>query len=110
MSARGIRIVIDSNRMQSDELRAFLSMSPNNKAVLTDYAAMEAFQGNTLVSIQASWSVLRDFPKQILALEPERKVVERYQQDVIHRRCRDEWRSTWPGLIPPGGSICAMGR
>ncbi|HEX7819658.1 MAG TPA: hypothetical protein VF463_03460 [Sphingobium sp.] len=72
MSARGIRIVIDSNRMQSDELRAFLSMSPNNKAVLTDYAAMEAFQGNTLVSIQASWSVLRDFPKQILALKGTR--------------------------------------
>jgi hypothetical protein len=43
------------------------------------------------------------------ALEPERKVVERYQWFVIHRRCRDDRRSTWPGLIPPVGNICAMG-
>lgn len=68
-----MRIVIDSNRMQSDELRAFLSLSPDNFAVLTNYAAMEAFQGDTLVSIQASWSVLRDFPMQILALRGTRE-------------------------------------
>jgi len=42
------------------------------------------------------------------ALEPERKVVERYQRFVIHRRCRDDRGSTWPRLIPPVGSICAM--
>lgn len=64
-----MRIVIDSNRMQSDELRAFLALSRSNMAVLTDYAAMEAFQADSLVSIQASWSVLRDFPHQVLALK-----------------------------------------
>lgn len=58
--------------MQSDELRAFLSLSPANMAVLTDYAAMEAFQGDSLVSIQASWSTLRDFPRQVLALKGTR--------------------------------------
>ncbi|WP_447761262.1 hypothetical protein [Sphingopyxis panaciterrae] len=67
-----MRIVIDSNRMQSDELRAFLSLSSDNIAVLTDYAAMEAFQGNSLVSIQASWTVLRDFPRQVLVLKGTR--------------------------------------
>lgn len=67
-----MRIVIDSNRMQSEELRSFLSLSTNNRAVLTDYAAMEAFKGNTLVSIQASWSVLRDFPKQMVILKGTR--------------------------------------
>ncbi|MBY0518870.1 MAG: hypothetical protein K2P79_00400, partial [Sphingomonas sp.] len=64
-----MRVVIDSNRMQSDELRMFLSMSSDNRAVLTDYTAMEAYKGNTLVSIQASWVVLRDFPKQVLILK-----------------------------------------
>ena len=58
-----MRVVIDSNRMQSDELRMFLSMSLDNRAVLTDYTAMEAYKGNTLVSLQASWVVLREFPK-----------------------------------------------
>ena len=41
-------------------------------------------------------------------LEPERKGVGRYERDVIHRRCRDNMRSTWPGLIPPAVNICAM--
>jgi hypothetical protein len=76
MSNKAMRIVIDSNRMQSNELRAFLSLSSGNKAVLTDYAAMEAFQGDTLVSIQASWSVLREFPQQILALKGTKDVAK----------------------------------
>lgn len=67
-----MRVVIDSNRMQSDELRIFLSLSSDNRAVLTDYAAMEAFQGDTLVSIQASWEVLREFPTQVLVLKGTR--------------------------------------
>lgn len=65
-------IVIDSNRMASNELHAFLSHSPANRAVLTDYAAMEAFKGDTIVSITASWAVLRLFPKQVLALKGTR--------------------------------------
>jgi len=64
-----MRVVIDSNGLQGDELRTFFEMSPNNRAVITDYTAMEAYKDNTLVSIQASWSVLRDFPDQILILE-----------------------------------------
>lgn len=68
-----MRIVIDSNRMQSDELQIFLSLSTDNKAVLTEYAAMEAFKGETLKSIQASWSVLRQFPKQVIVLKGTRE-------------------------------------
>jgi hypothetical protein len=67
-----MRIVIDSNRLQSEELRAFLSLAPENHAVITDYAAMEAFQGDTLRSIQASWEVLKDFPNQIVVLKGTR--------------------------------------
>lgn len=67
-----MRIVVDSNQMQSEELRGLLSASADNMAVLTDYAAMEAFGGDSLVSIQASWTVLRDFPRQILALKGTR--------------------------------------
>ena len=39
------RVVIDSNRLQSDELRVFLSLTCDNYAVLTDYAWMEAYKG-----------------------------------------------------------------
>lgn len=54
-----LRVVIDSNRLQSDDLRAFLQVSPNNFAVLTDYAWIEAYKGNSLVSIQKSMGVVR---------------------------------------------------
>ncbi|TCU61268.1 hypothetical protein EDF58_101582 [Novosphingobium sp. PhB57] len=68
-----MRIVIDSNCMQSDELREFLADDYRNKAVLTDYAAMEAFKGNTLVSVKSSWEVLGDFPDQIVVLKGTRE-------------------------------------
>ncbi len=43
--------VVDSNFLQRDELRAYLASSPDNKAVLTDYVAMEAHKGDTLILI-----------------------------------------------------------
>jgi hypothetical protein len=46
-----MRKVVDSNYMQSPKLRTDLSESWKNVAVIIDYAAMEAFKGNTLVSI-----------------------------------------------------------
>jgi len=64
-----MRVVIDSNKIRSAELRAFLSLSAQNCAVLTDYTVMEAYKGDTLVSIQASWDVLREFPNQVLVLK-----------------------------------------
>jgi hypothetical protein len=63
------RKVIDSNALQSPRLRAYLSKSPNNLAILTDYAAMEAYKGNTLVSIFRSMETLGDFPKQVIVLK-----------------------------------------
>jgi hypothetical protein len=38
-------------------------------AVLTDYAAMEAYKGDTLVSIYNSMSILSEFPKQVVVLK-----------------------------------------
>jgi hypothetical protein len=43
-----VRKIVDSNVLQSPVLRAYLSKSANNFAVLTDYAAMEAYKGDTL--------------------------------------------------------------
>jgi hypothetical protein len=43
--------IVDSNFLQSDALRAYLSASTDNYAVLTDFAAMEAYKGDTLAWI-----------------------------------------------------------
>jgi hypothetical protein len=57
------RMVIDSNALQSEELRAF---SKNNFAVITDYLAMEAYKGNTMASIFRSMEILTQFPHQAI--------------------------------------------
>jgi len=67
-----MHIIVDRCCMASDRLRDFLSMSPSNIAVLTDYAAIEAFKGDTLSNIQSSWTVLQDFPHQVIALKSTR--------------------------------------
>lgn len=63
-----MRVIIDTNRLQADELRAFLAMSPAHRAVLTDYTAVESFKGDALINIQNNMAVLRDFPGQTIVL------------------------------------------
>ena len=60
--------IVDSNFLQRDELRAFLSQSAENFAVLTDYAAMEAYKGDTLASIYRSMEILAEYPSQVIVL------------------------------------------
>jgi hypothetical protein len=63
-----VRVVIDTNRLQSQELWGFLAMAPGNVAVLPDYVLMEAFKPGRLDGLQAAVSILRRFPCQVLAL------------------------------------------
>lgn len=69
-----MRKVVDSNSLQKNELRDYLSKSKTNIAVLTDYAAMEAYKGNTLASIYKSMSVLSEFPAQVIILKSTRTI------------------------------------
>jgi hypothetical protein len=64
-----MKLGVDSNRLQSDELRAFLRSSNENTAVITDFAAMEAYKGDTLASIYKSMQVVADYPSQVLILK-----------------------------------------
>ena len=64
-----MRMVVDSNFMQREELRSYLAASTKNYAVLTDYAAMEAYKGNTLTSIFHSMAIVTEYPKQVIILK-----------------------------------------
>jgi hypothetical protein len=55
-------MVVDSNYLQSQALRDYLSASTDNYAVLTDYAAMEAFKGDPQV-IYRSMEILAERPR-----------------------------------------------
>lgn len=61
--------VVDSNYLQCEKLRDYLAASPSNYAVLTDYAAMEAYKGDTLKSIYRSMEIVAGFPKQVIVLK-----------------------------------------
>jgi hypothetical protein len=64
-----MRQVVDSNMLQKDELRNFLGKTLRNQVVLTDYAAMEAFKGDTLASIYKSMEIISEFPTQVIILK-----------------------------------------
>jgi hypothetical protein len=61
--------VVDSNCLRDESLRAFLAASQSNRAVLTDYAAMEAHKGETLTTIFRSMEILSSFPEQVVVLK-----------------------------------------
>jgi hypothetical protein len=64
-----MRKIIDRNFLQSPQLREYLAASRKNFAVLTDFAAMEAFKGDTLANISSATEILREFPKQVIVLK-----------------------------------------
>lgn len=63
-----MRMVVDSNQLQSPRLRAFLEASTSNRAVVTDYSAMEALQGDAVRSICNAMKILGDYPEQVIVL------------------------------------------
>src|SRR6516165_10824111 len=64
------KIIVDTNSFQCEGLRAYLTKSPQNCAVLTDYAAMEAYKGDTLVSIYRAMEIFSQHPEQVIILKP----------------------------------------
>lgn len=61
--------IIDSNILRSDRLRSFLMASRENVAVLTDYAAMEAYKHESSTWIFKSMEILSSRPKQVIVLK-----------------------------------------
>lgn len=62
------RMVVDTNYLQCEALRSYLSASTDNYAVLTDHAAMEAYKGDTLNWIYGRMEILAHYPKQVIVL------------------------------------------
>lgn len=69
-----MKLVVDSNCIQSNELRSFLQKSVKNKAVLPDFTAMEAYKGDTLSKIFKSMEIVSEYPSQVLILKGSAKI------------------------------------
>lgn len=79
--------IIDSNYLQRVELRNYLDLSTENHVVLTDYAAMEAYKGDTLLSIFKSMAILADYPNQVIVLKDTQTIcgLEPNREDLQNR-------------------------
>ena len=64
-----MRKVIDSNQLRAPALKDYLAASRSNFAVLTDYAAMEAYAGESLTTLYHSLAIVSQFPKQVVVLK-----------------------------------------
>jgi hypothetical protein len=53
-----VRVVVDANRLQSEELRGSPRMSPDNRAVLTDYVLIETFKPGRPHEVQEAFLIL----------------------------------------------------
>ena len=63
-----MRVLIDTNSLESPELRVFLNAGPDNIAVLPEHTTAEIFKPRTLDAVFANHAILCAFPKQILVL------------------------------------------
>ena len=64
-----MKVVVDTNSLQTNELWAFQSLSKRNLAILPDYVLMETFKSGRSDGVRSAFSVLGRFPDQVVALK-----------------------------------------
>ncbi|MNS01482.1 hypothetical protein D3C72_327650 [compost metagenome] len=62
--------VIDSNMLQSDELRRYLGRGREHLAVLPDFVWYELYKQESMEGLRLGLSVLGDYPDQVILLQP----------------------------------------
>ncbi len=63
-----VRVVIDTNRLRSPELLAFLMLDVGHRAVLNEWVAIETYKQEQAAGVLASYKVLSGFPDQVVVL------------------------------------------
>lgn len=85
-----MRIVIDTNSLETIELRTFLRLNPNNIAVLMEHTCAEIFKQESIEALSASFSVLSEFPSQVQVLWGNRECARmNYKGGAIASRLID---------------------
>jgi len=95
MTKPTIMKVVDSNVLQCVHLNEYLAQSPTNFAVLTDYAAVEAYKAETLDMLYRSMRILSQFPKQVVILKSTPILCGLYGRRAgLQRRLIDQRQTT----------------
>jgi hypothetical protein len=86
-----VQKVVDSNALQSDELRAYLSANSKNAAVLCEFSGIEMHKGNALKNAVLSMEILSAYPTQAIVLKNTGQLCGlRTRESGLRRRMIDE--------------------
>lgn len=95
-----MRVVIDSNRVQSPELETFLASGPSHRAVVTDWLMMEAYKGDMRKSLYKSIAVLEKYPRQVIVLRNTGQCMRvRADAQMANRLIWTEHTETFPDFM-----------
>src|SRR5258708_333654 len=91
---QAMKMVVDKNFLELDELAVFLAMHPDNRAILIEFSAIEGYAGNAVKNIAKSMSVVCRFPEQTLVLKDARTIAG--MGFIDPNLCLDlvEWKQT----------------
>jgi len=81
--------VIDQNylREPNESLRRYLSKG--NQVVLTDFACMESYKGNSLINLERSQEIISKYPKQVIILKSTQEVISLTKENIKAVRERE---------------------
>ncbi len=95
-----MRVVIDSNRVQSLELETFLASGPSHRAVVTDWLMMEAYKGDMRKSLYKSIAVIEKYPRQVIVLRNTGQCMRvRADAQMANRLIWTEHTKTFPEFM-----------
>ena len=101
-----MRKVVDSNYLRSPKLAVYLSASPHNHIVLSDYCGMEAHKGDTLTTVRESMATPCRFPRQVIVIKPTYVIcglsnrAKGLQQRLIHSAATARFSTYCRALTP----------
>lgn len=74
--SKGSVILVDSNMLNSQELLSYFAESEDNRIVLPDYIAIEAYKGDKFENIVSSMETISKYPEQVMVLHGTRVVTK----------------------------------
>lgn len=105
-----MRVVIDSNRLQSLELETFLASGTSHRAVVTDWVMMEAYKGDMRKSLYKSIAVLEKYPRQVIVLRNTGQCMRvRADAQMANRLIWTEHTKTFPEFMQEVRAVEAGG-
>lgn len=71
-----MRVIIDTNSLQTDELRLFLNSSDQHRAVIPEHSVAEIFKPKSNAAIFSSLSLLCEYRDQVIVLKSNRRATK----------------------------------